>query len=535
MCLLLVLGFANILARLPSTSHEMGVDSFVWHGMATSLQANGYALWILSPLSYLGLYPLSHPSSGPFLASAVAGLFDTSIEGAVLSLDMIFAILGMLTAFMLGWELQRNASFGLVLATVTSLTPEMITSLVWQMPTRIVFTILLPLFLWGLIRIWRHAGRRELALLGVTVLIMTSFHRLTVLVALVAIAYVLAGILLVVHKTLRLKQPGLFLSPAFKRRSPYLALVALAAISSATLLFTDVLQQYSVGVVSSGNSREVQLLNLGISLARSSGVLLPLSLVGVMAISFRRNKSVAEPFLIIAFLVFIPLLFLRQYTGYYTVPFTALFVAIGLFAILRRFRSNRIRSLAAASCLVLFVVSSFAIVDYDLGITPSMSSGTYNLGLYVQGHTTGTIITNEGLIGSRLHAISGMPYLPVGGATTAFQSPDLLMFGFVDRNQTAKSIVPIPLGELTVDSDSPFLLPNVQAEADWVAILSSPVGSISSRFDVYHVTYALESKTYPNEFTGYGQRYPSPLLASANEQRYITYEDTDSVLIYIGG
>jgi len=128
-----------------------------------------------------------------------------------------------------------------------------------------------------------------------------------------------------------------------------------------------------------------------------------------------------------------------------------------------------------------------------------------------------------------------MPYLPVGGATTAFQSPDLLMFGFVDRNQTAKSIVPIPLGELTVDSDSPFLLPNVQAEADWVAILSSPVGSISSRFDVYHVTYALESKTYPNEFTGYGQRYPSPLLASANEQRYITYEDTDSVLIYIGG
>src|SRR5205809_7339090 len=93
-CLLLVLGCADILARLPSTTHEMGVDSFVWHGMATSLQANGYALWILSPFSYLGLYPLSHPSSGPFLASAVAGLFDTSIEGAVISLDMIFAILG---------------------------------------------------------------------------------------------------------------------------------------------------------------------------------------------------------------------------------------------------------------------------------------------------------------------------------------------------------------------------------------------------------------------------------------------------------
>jgi len=513
----------------------MGVDSFVWHGMATSVQRDGYALWILSPLSYLGLYPLSQPSSSPFLTVAVSDLFGTQVEGAVLALDLMFAILGVLTAFVLGWEMRRNAAFALAFTALTSLTPEMVTSLAWQMPTRIVFTILLPLFLCGLIRIWRRVGRREVALLALTVFLMMSFHRLTVLVFLVAIAYVLAGILLVIHRTLRLKQPGLFLRPAFTRRSPYLALVVLGAISAATLFMTNVLEEYSVGEIASGNSLEVQLLNLGVSLARSSGLLLPLSVVGVVSIAFQRNKTITEPFLLMAFLVFIPLLFLRQYTGYYTVPFTALFTTIGLFAILRRFRSRRLRALAAASCIAVFLVSSLAIVNYDLATTTSMSPGTYNLSLYVKEHPSGTVVTNEGLIGSRLHAISGMPYLPVGGATTPFQSADLLLFGFIDRDAALRTIVLIPLTSLTVDSDSSYVLPGVQAEADWVAILKSPVSAPSPQYHSYNVTYALESKEFPNEFTAYGNRYPSALYVSASTERYEVFEDSASILFYLGG
>jgi len=534
-CLLLVLGCANLLIRLPSTTHEMGVDSFVWHGMATSVQQEGSALWILSPLSYLGLYPLSQPSSGPFLAVAVSDLFGTQIEGAVLTLDLIFAILGMLTSFVLGWEMRRNSAFALAFATLTSLTPEMVTSLAWQMPTRIVFTILLPLFVWGLIRIWRHLGRREVTLLALTVFLMMSFHRLTVLVFLVATAYVLAGIVLSIHRTLRLQQSGFFLRPAFKRRAPYLALVVLGAISAATLLMTNVLEEYSVGAISSGDSREVQLLNLGVSLARSSGPLLPLSVVGVVSIAFQRNKTITEPFLLMAFLVFIPLLFLRQYTGYYTVPFTALFITIGLFAILRRFRSRRMQALAAATCIAVFLASSWAIVNYDLGITTSMSSRTYDLSLYAKERLSGTVITNEGLLGSRLHAISGMPYLPVGGATTPFQSADLLLFGFVDRNDAARTIFLVPLTQLTVDSDSPYVLPGVQAEGDWVAILKSPVSAPATQYHAYNVTYALESKEFPNEFTAYGNRYPSALYLSASNERYKVYEDSGSILFYLGG
>src|SRR2546430_6336974 len=36
--LLAALACLNFLLRYPSTSHELGVDSFVWHGMATSLK-----------------------------------------------------------------------------------------------------------------------------------------------------------------------------------------------------------------------------------------------------------------------------------------------------------------------------------------------------------------------------------------------------------------------------------------------------------------------------------------------------------------
>src|SRR5204862_7665437 len=111
-----------------------------------------------------------------------------------------------------------------------------------------------------------------------------------------------------------------------------------------TLLFTNALSEYSVGVVVSGNSPAVQLFNLGLSLARSSGVLLPVAIAGLFALVVKRNKGLAEPFMFLALLTFTPMLFLREYTGFYTVPFTSLFVAYGLYALGRSVHSNRLRA-----------------------------------------------------------------------------------------------------------------------------------------------------------------------------------------------
>ena len=179
-------------------------------------------------------------------------------------------------------------------------------------------------------------------------------------------------------------------------------------------------------------------------------------------------------------------------------------------------------------------MSSVSISSYDLALVSHMANGSYNVAQYLRYDTAGTVITNEGLTGSRVHAISGIPYLPVGGATTAFQSPELLMFGFVDRSRVAGQIVSIPLNHLSVDADSPFELLDVQAEADWVGLLQAPVGAIPASYANYQVRYLLEVRAYPGEFTAYGNLYPAILLQTASVERYAVYQDSLSTIYFLG-
>src|SRR5207249_9990686 len=122
-----------------------------------------------------------------------------------------------------------------------------------------------------------------------------------------------------------------------------------------------------------------------------------------------------------------------------------------------------------AGAFVLLVSSAEYVVNYDLQTSPFVDDWSYTYGLYIRHSTRGTVVANNGVLGSEIFLVSGHPYLPVGGATTAFQSPELLIFGFVDKNNLR--VYPVPVTELTVDSDTPVTLVGVQADADCVQIL----------------------------------------------------------------
>lgn len=524
----------GVLFRYPSTPHELGVDSFLFHMMATSLQRLGEAPWILNPLSYLGLYPLSHPSGGPFLVASLSDLSGVTAEGSILVVDLTVAIVGTLGGFLLGLNLTHDDRFALLLAAVFSLTPAMIGGLSWQMPTRIVFTTLLPLFLAYLIKLARKPKWQYLCFLTILLFLMAAFHRLTVLMSLIALSYLFTGIFLAVYRTLRLRKPELFLGQRFTRRAPTLAVFLVVGVAGGIITFTDVLAGYSTGVVASGNSLWIEILNLGVSLGRSSGILLPVAILGVFAISTRRNKDVTEPLMLLALITFTPLLFLRDYTGYYTVPFTSVFIAYGIIHFARGAGHRRLRFIAVVGVIGLMIASSAAITQYNIRTTSSMPSQTYSLALYVKYTTKGTVLFNEGLIGERVAAIANGPFLPVGGATTAFQSPELLIYGFVNRSGVLQQIFPLPLNELSVGSDSPFELRGVQAEGDWAYILLSPVDNIPAQYAHYNVTFLMESKWLAGQYTAYGNIYPSKLLQTADQERYVTYEDSSQSMFYLG-
>src|SRR5437899_694530 len=95
--LLLFLFFVNLLVRYPRTPHELGYDGFVYHGMTVSLIQHGYALWILHPFSYFGLYPLSQPSGSFFFLGDLSVLSGIVLEASILIYDFGLVALGLLS------------------------------------------------------------------------------------------------------------------------------------------------------------------------------------------------------------------------------------------------------------------------------------------------------------------------------------------------------------------------------------------------------------------------------------------------------
>src|SRR2546422_1974804 len=194
--LLFLLGL-NLITRYPRTPHELGFDGFVYHGMTVSLIQHGNAEWILTPFSYFGLYPLSHPSGSFFFLADLAQLAGAPVEAAILLFDMALVALGLLSAFLLSMEIRRDEGLALLVAAFFSLSPRFVSGLLWEIPTRTLFSALVPLFIWLLLRLHRTRDRRGIGLIAVLLTLMMSAHRLTVLMAVIIVVFILTEIIMV--------------------------------------------------------------------------------------------------------------------------------------------------------------------------------------------------------------------------------------------------------------------------------------------------------------------------------------------------
>jgi len=363
--------------------------------------------------------------------------------------------------------------------------------------------------------------------------VMMSAHRLTILMAIILVAFIITIMVLIIAQTLRIRFASRVLGRKFRRVTNAVVLAAIFGGSALLLVVGGVLGAYATGRVGTGSGVTAQLVNLAVSLARSAGLMIPLVPLGILSIYQTRNRGLKEAFLLIILLVLIPTLSLRQYTGYYIIPFTAIFTGLGLWAIIRKMKRTETRFALAAAGLAIAFVSGQLVVNFDLQIQPYIDDTTYTHGLYVHYQTNGTIVSNDGLIGSELFAVSGRPYLPVGGSTTAFQSPELLIFGYLKPG--GLRIGQVPFSELTVESDSPYQLLGVQAEADWADLLSHPQDAIPFRLtSVYHPVYLMENWEANGGYFAYGRTYPSPLIASAHQDCYKVFEVSGQTLWYLG-
>jgi len=503
------------------------------HGLANSLTANGYAKWILNPLGWFGLYPPSYPSGAIFLASGFSQLNALGLEGTNLFMCVIFGLIGLLGAIVLAREIKDDDLFVFLLAAILSLAPRFIIFTLWEVPIRSLFMAITPFFLWSLLRTHRNPSIKNIGLTILFLMILASAHRLALIMLVILLAYIMTYIFLMFMRILRLRFPRLFLKPSFRRLAPTLSIIIVFVCGIFLIMGTGILDSYQKGALISGSSLQITLFNLGVSLARSTGILLPILVFGIIYFAKQKNKGFKEPFLISCLIFLIPTLFLRFYTGFYIITFLAIFISAGIVYLYTWFkRCKKFAKAVIVGSLAVTIVFSSYMIEYQFGLQEPLSAETYNTGIYTRYRITDTTISNDGLLVSRVSAISESPYLPIGGATTVFYGPEMLTFDFYNWEEL--NIIQIPLQYLTLESDSPFEIIGIQVEEDWAITMVYSVDDISRKISTrYNISYALENKLLWERYTAYGNYWGSKLLQTTHLDRYKIYESDTQVIWYL--
>ena len=76
--------FLNICLRYPFQDHQNGSDSHMYGAMTSLIVSEGSVLWLLHPLSAMGLYPYSDNVSPLFLMAALSIETGLNMEYTVL-------------------------------------------------------------------------------------------------------------------------------------------------------------------------------------------------------------------------------------------------------------------------------------------------------------------------------------------------------------------------------------------------------------------------------------------------------------------
>jgi len=519
-CILLALVFITIVFRFPiGVNHEMGSDTTYVHTMANSIVQDGYAKWILHPSSYFGLYALSYPSAAPFMLSSVFLVTDVSIEGVVFLLGQILAIVGVISIYIMAKLIRDDDIFAHSIALLFTLAPFYIKDTAWVASSRGLVVALLPFFFLLLVKHMKTRDIRYLILSLAVFLLLGSLHRMGLLVMLIFIAYILALPLHLVTQRLRFSLTKLERPMRFAL--VFLALAAFLSIFYIQFQFpgisgANVVEQYESGALLSGRSFPALLINMAVSFVGRVGLLLPLAPIGLIAYAWKRPKESVDKFFLLVVFIFLPLLSLRDYIIEFTIPIFGLLVVTGAISLTMMLRKRRqLGAVFLASLLVASVYFSWE-MRYrwrDLYVTDKpIPDAVYDAGLYILHREWGTIATNAGLTGGRLAAISGMPNLPLGGASTHWISSQQLMWDYV--NGADLEVRLIDLTSISFDTDQiyvPLRVPNAELQWELIFVYGNPTESVSL-MNFYRVHFVASDNSIFPHYTSYGYIRISCLL-----------------------
>ena len=186
----------TLLLRVPFVPAPTGIDAFLYQLQVRATLDVGALFWVTRPAALWGLVPGTIPAGATTLVAAGSALTGLPLQEYLLLHSPLLALLGTAGFWLLAGEAGGGNRGRWLAALAFAVAPRYLQFSHWRISLRYMLVVLLPLFLWLLLRI-RHAryGRHpaRLACLALVLgLLLPAVHRMGLLLPGFLLAFALA-------------------------------------------------------------------------------------------------------------------------------------------------------------------------------------------------------------------------------------------------------------------------------------------------------------------------------------------------------
>lgn len=414
----------NIVLRLPVTPHIFNTtDTPAGYARANSISTNGYADWILSPLSFFGLYPESYPSGEYFFLSGLSQSTGVEMEWTIWLAATFFGVLGVLTSYLMAKEIRNDFLFALSVAFVYSLSRLFIDWTNWSATTRGLFITILPLFIWSMLRCYNQKeSRLKYLLFSVGLLILLgAIHRMVFFMPLILIAFGMCILLYVINKKFNISK---LITPKSSIPLFFVLFLPLLIVPFTPLGFYHSIEIFEgghrFGYFFHDSTALHVLLNVGAEYAMAVGTLIILAPIGLISLLLKRQKTFSDAFLLTCILCFASTFAEPLYMRGFVIFILSLLIGFGLLEILKML--NKLKKVKNMAPLILVMILLFsALLPYFVVVrpapslpfhTPYINDLTYNAAFFIKayGDELPRISPPRRYLIQQIDAIAGPPY-----------------------------------------------------------------------------------------------------------------------------
>jgi hypothetical protein len=524
-------------------SHETGIDSFFIHRLATSISIEGYAKWIIHPLSFTGLYPMSYASSSPFFLSGMSQSTDINIEYIILFLCILLGIFSVFSTFLFAREIKDDDLFAFLVSFIYSLSPVFLSFTIWQATARNIFMAFFPLFLWALLRCRNSFSGKYIGIAIVSLSFLIFSHKLCLFIPLIFIAFMIAVILMLIYQKVKLSM--VFSNSKILNKLSFLIfpIIFLLLFSVQFLgidFYNNYLSDFYSGYLFEGEDTYIVIFNIAADYFGKAGILLFFGLIGFISLARTAFNGFGRLFVVLSILTLTPFLVIEVYTPAIILPFLSILVGFGLIStydILKQRRRIVFKRAAFSLLVICIVVStgfSWFMIDHWHLHTSIMSDKICATASFLEDKANGTSVANSGLLSCQLSSFSGEACLPYGGAYAQSTTPEQLIYGSVKPDEVVIGQLLSPSGIISRRKVYALKTKPSDAKKDWADFVTSfpwanKTKIVSSKYDAH---YVIEDVSIYGQFWHWNRQY-SRLLFNLHESGNKIYDNDGENIWYL--